>query len=615
MLATTVLVAAVAAAAAAAKAAALLPASIDSSEDLYSHKMDTYSWLNTGDAIVIPSAGNALQARNDSNDWSGSALAPSTTEEHSIEGAVCDATPGYPGGYWFPLVVVFCLVLVVLAVDYVTFIRTPVPEESSASDEGLLKPGEAEGKEGAPPTDDAPTEIDWKGYLLIAITVVPGFVGDTYFTMLAPFLPGVVDLRGMSNVVSGLIFGCQPLGSVFTAPIVSWALRQPWGDPYVMLRLSSAFTAIAISVTGFLGVIPTEPTTRNQLLFTLLICSMRFVQGCCVTVMQVCNGQITLMLLPRERIGPVQGIIQAVRILGVIAGPPLGGVLYAVGCWALPFTVGAVLLVISAITLNVGLGRRAPKKLKSAPNTMTMWQLFEIVDTWVVIALPMFMVCMETSFMEPAWQAFLGRAPFRMAPVEIGAFLNAGVIVYMGVIIVGGFLIGIFGPAIQYVSGAIFSGLGLYLIGPSPWFGGIFPQTQFVVLLGYMLSNAGVAVFVPCMTPLALEVFERAGYTQKQVAAASSAMFTMMVCSANFIGPPLGGALIDLFGNMAGEANGVPWTTTVYATAVIAVSSLSLIRVGRYAKPRSKALARACGYADEDPAPEKPKEAASSTAQ
>jgi hypothetical protein len=34
-------------------------------------------------------------------------------------------------------------------------------------------------------------------------------------------------------------------------------------------------------------------------------------------------------------------------------------------------------------------------------------------------------------------------------PVEIGAFLNAGVIVYMAVIIVGGFLISIFGPGLQ----------------------------------------------------------------------------------------------------------------------------------------------------------------------
>jgi len=521
-------------------------------------------------------------------------------DDREIEGAVCTATPGLPGGHWFPNVIVFILVGVVLVVDFITFRRT-APGKASDKNEELLK-SDDDGTEEVDAGD--PQTIDWKGYMLIAVTVVPGFVGDTYFTMLAPFLPGVVDLRGMSNVIAGLIFGCQPLGSVFTAPVVSWALRQPWGDPFVMLRLSSCFTAVAISVTGLLGVIPTEPTTENQVLFTLLICSMRFLQGCCVTVMQVCNGQVTLMLLPRGHIGPVQGIIQAVRILGVIAGPPLGGLLYSTGCWALPFTVGGILLVVSAITLNIGLGRRAPKKMLAPPESMTMWQLFKIVDTWVVIALPMFMVCMETSFMEPAWQAFLGRAPFRMSPVEIGAFLNAGVVVYMLLIIVGGFCIGTFGPAIQYVGGAIFSGLGLYLIGPSPWLGGILPQESHVVLLGYMLSNAGVALFVPCMTPLALEVFDRAGYTQKQVASAESGLFTMIVCTANFIGPPIGGALIDVFGHAAGPNMGVPWTTTVYATAVIVVSSISLIRIGKYASPRAKMIRRACGYNVDGEGPE-----------
>ena len=35
--------------------------------------------------------------------------------------------------------------------------------------------------------------------------------------------------------------------------------------------------------------------------------------------------------------------------------------------------------------------------------------------------------------------------------------------------------------------------------------------------MGYMLSNVGVAIFVPCMGPVAIEVFAKHGYTQKQV--------------------------------------------------------------------------------------------------
>ena len=55
------------------------------------------------------------------------------------------------------------------------------------------------------------------------------------------------------------------------------------------------------------------------------------------------------------------------------------------------------------------------------------------------------------------------------------------------------------------------------------------PQTQGIVLMGAMISYAGVAFFVPAMVPLALEVFERAGYKQKQVAGVSSAMFTLII--------------------------------------------------------------------------------------
>jgi len=227
-----------------------------------------------------------------------------------------------------------------------------------------------------------------------------------------------------------------------------------------------------------------------------------------------------------------------------------------------------------------------------------MWELLKLVDTWTILALPMVMVCMETSLMEPAWQGFLGRAPFYMSPMQIGTFLSIGLIPYIAVLNIGGFLIGIFGPAIQYVFGAIFSGVGVLFIGPSPWFGGAIPQSQIVVLTGYMLSLVGVALCGPAMTPLALEVFERAGYSQRQVAGASSAMFTVIIGSANFIGPPLGGLLIDQLGS-------VPMTTSLFAVAVILISSTSLIWVRKYIQPRNKALARFCGCAKED-APSEP---------
>jgi len=470
---------------------------------------------------------------------------------------------------------------------------TTAPPEQKADAAPIGKGSEAnsEAKAAEAEEDGSPKSIDLAGMLIIAFTIIPAFVGDLYFTMLAPFLPGVTDQRGIGPAFTGLIFACQPLGSLFTAPIMPWALRQSWGDPYLMIRTSTAVMVLAVSIAGIAGRIPLwDPTTTNAVLFTAVLCATRVVQGVCVTVMEVCNESISLMLLPKDKVGPVGGVTMAIRILGVIAGPVLGGFLYQEGCWSLPFAVGGGLLFLSVLAQMAGLGRRAPKKLRSTRSEMTTWQLLAIPDSWF-LALPMIVVCMETSLLEPAWQGFLGRDPFRLPPAGIGAFLNYAVLVYMLMLIIGGMLVGYLGPAIQYMAGAILSGCGMFFIGPSPIFGGFFPQTEWTVLVGTMVNYTGVALFVPAMLPLGLEIYERAGFSQKQVAGVSSAMFTLVICSANFVGPPLGGLLIDHLGS-------VPKTTTVYGVGVITITVLASVRLCAYAKRIDKDIAKAFSSAD-----------------
>ena len=62
---------------------------------------------------------------------------------------------------------------------------------------------------------------------------------------------------------------------------------------------------------------------------------------------------------------------------------------------------------------------------------------------------------------------------------------------------------------------------------------------------------------VPATVPIALDIFEAHGYSQKQVAGASAAMFSIVICSGNAMGPPLGGILIQAL-------DGLPSTATAY---------------------------------------------------
>ena len=90
---------------------------------------------------------------------------------------------------------------------------------------------------------------------------------------------------------------------------------------------------------------------------------------------------------------------------------------------------------------------------------------------------------------------------------------------------------------------------------------------------------------VPATVPIALDIFEANGYSQKQVAGASAAMFSIVICSGNAMGPPLGGLLIQLTG-------GLPMTATIYFCLAAAIAvPLNGVLVLKYGKRPSQGCA------------------------
>ena len=109
--------------------------------------------------------------------------------------------------------------------------------------------------------------------------------------------------------------------------------------------------------------------------------------------------------------------------------------------------------------------------------------------------------------------------------------------------------------------------IGLLLIGPCPLLRAHVPQTEVAVLLGTMITFGGVGLAVPALTPMALEVYEKHGYTQRQVAGVSAALFTGLINVANIGGPLLGGTLKEASG-------GLPLATTLYGALTGGVCAL-----------------------------------------
>ena len=424
--------------------------------------------------------------------------------------------------------------------------------------------------------DDAPRSVDLRGWVTIVLTSLPSFAGDVHFSMLAPFLPGAADARGLSSVVIGLLFAGVPIGAALAALCMPAVLAHASTDPFVLLRRATIVHAALVACAGLAGNLPVHPLQGVP--FATVIFGLRLFQGVACACVDVCSEATNLRILPRSFVGPVSGVVMAVRILAVIAGPVIGGALYQKGCWALPFTAGAASLAAAALVVTIGLGGTAPPSLKPRGDEKGTLELLRTYETWLV-ALPTLVLSMVAAFLEPTWQLFLGAPPFNLSPKSVGVFLQLASLEYLVVLVLAGFMLPCIGAALQMMLGCLACATGLLLLGPSPLLRGAVPQTWPVVLIGTMITFGGIGTAIPALTPMALEVYARNGFSQKQVAGAAAALFTALINAANVAGPLLGGAL-------KGTSGGLPLATTLYcliggSVSVACCARLLLVYVRR----------------------------------
>lgn len=85
---------------------------------------------------------------------------------------------------------------------------------------------------------------------LLALVVINAFFGSIAGSFSGPFLPGLLQKRGYSPAISGLIIGCNPLLCVVTFPIAPFICnrfgRQRVYVAGIGLQCAACFTAACI---------------------------------------------------------------------------------------------------------------------------------------------------------------------------------------------------------------------------------------------------------------------------------------------------------------------------------------------------------------------------------
>ncbi|XP_021345597.1 MFS-type transporter SLC18B1-like isoform X2 [Mizuhopecten yessoensis] len=170
-----------------------------------------------------------------------------------------------------------------------------------------------------------------------------GFANYLCLSLIAPFFPKEAREKGVSNLVSGWIFAAFPLTQFIFAPAFGKLI------PIVGLKfmyLSGTF--ISGGCTILFGMMTYVDVTEGTAVFITMCFVLRVTMalGCCA------NQTASFSLCAQEfkdTVGTIFGLGEVFVGLGFMCGPAIGGVLYGVGGFLLPFTVIGGIIFLTTI--------------------------------------------------------------------------------------------------------------------------------------------------------------------------------------------------------------------------------------------------------------------------
>ena len=398
------------------------------------------------------------------------------------------------------------------------------------------------------------------------------------FSLLAPFYPKAARGMGLGDSTVGAIFAAFALVVFVGSPLLGARLRA------LGRRRMLCFGLLLLSVST--AAFALLPRVHNPTTYAFVSLVLRMVQGAGAACTQTASYSLTAALFP-EQLSLYLGVSETLTGLGFMAGPPLGGWLFMLGGFSLPFVVlGALPLgVVAALAKLVppaadgkmksnsegseqgseqgggggggNGGFRALRLVSRRPGVMVVVGICTVANS-------------AYAFLEPTLEPAFGHREGVNEGV-IGLLFLTVSLTYTATAP----LAGVAADARRYgARGVMLAGVALLaaaflLIGPSPLLLGPSaapPKRIWFLLASLALAGVGQSMaLVPTMDSMVQQCTDL-GEDGVNVAAG-------LINSANSLG--------EMLGPMAGTALcqhlGWPWATTAWALALLVLLALEAL--------------------------------------
>ncbi|RNA42714.1 MFS-type transporter SLC18B1 [Brachionus plicatilis] len=369
----------------------------------------------------------------------------------------------------------------------------------------------------------------------ITIVLLMGyfFLSAAYYSLFAPFFPSEAINKHLSKTQIGIIFGMFELVIFILSPYFGKNLEH-FGIRFLFvgglfINSGSQF------LFGFLDLCP------DGIMFFIMCIVCRAVTG--IGVSMGLSFAIVGHYFP-DRISFFVSLLEIFNGLGFMIGPIIGGFLYQLGGFRLPFFVmGGFLFLLFIVALLFFPDVRDCTQPRENLSMIPFLKIPRLIITLLLV----FMCALSIGFVQPSIELHL--LPLNLSPIQIAFILMAPSLLYIVSTPLIGYLCDKYKNLMKWfmLFSTLIAAISFGLIAPMPILNLKFNLLTFMMgYLGFGLSIGGLAI--PGYSEL-LRIATENGYANDlRTQGVISGLFSSIWSSGSLVGPIVGGFVVDKIG-------------------------------------------------------------------
>ncbi|KAI1305388.1 MFS-type transporter SLC18B1 [Halotydeus destructor] len=386
---------------------------------------------------------------------------------------------------------------------------------------------------GAPMTKGQPSLSSYTRRQLVVLASVAygNFWLAACVSLQAPFFPQEAEQKGASSTVYGLVFGIYELVIFFMSPMFGKLISVVHAN--VLVQSGLLLAAVSTILFGLLDHAPAGAT------FISLAFGVRILEGIGAAAFMTSSYTLMAAEFP-ERVATIFALLETCFGLGLILGPTVGGALYQLGGYWLPFVSLGTFMLLGAIITSLSLPDTTTQTRGGSGNLTSFVKDFNIILDAMAIATSLNFIGFNAATLEPHLRQF------ELTPLTTGSiFVVTGAVYALTSPLFGKLCDMGYDEKTICLMGCCLCVIGSLIIGPLPWFD-LEPKLWLILvalaIIGLGISAKLVTGFVDAFT---YSIKVRGLPDDMSTYGLVSAMFFSSCSIGAFIGPSAGGYLLD----------------------------------------------------------------------